>query len=339
MARTEKPTSERPSPLGRAAVHWLRVLLIAGCYYAGGRLGLLWHVRVEGAVVTPFWPPTGIALSFLLYFGPRVWPGVALGALLVVCGMGPVSYATVGFVVGNTLSPLIAFVLLYRARFRIELDRLRDAVSLVFLGAFLGMLTSATFGTLMTVVNDNIAWAEFWPVWSAWWAGDAVGVLVITPLLLALRKLRRPSGIQRPAEAAVLVAATVGLAIVATRSPVNLLFLVFPLLVWASLRFQLAGSALCTAIVSITATWAATESTGAFEHHSLIEGMISLQALNGSVALTGLLLAAVTAEKHNTQRKIEQACEELAEMVDQLAPQGRGRRSFPAGGRTGQREP
>lgn len=338
MARTENPTSEHPSPARRAAVYWLRVLLIAGCYYAGGRVGLLRHVTVEGAVVTPFWPPTGIAVSFLLYFGPRVWPGLALGALLVVTGMGPLGPTTVGFVAGNTISPLIAYVLLRRAGFRIELDRLRDGVSLVFLGAFLGMLTSATFGTLMTVVNDNIELTQFWPVWSAWWAGDAVGVLVITPLLLALRKVRLPAGWRRMAEAAVLVAVTTALAFLATRSPVNLLFLVFPLLVWASLRFQLAGAALCTAIVSVAATWAATDSVGGFEHHTLIEGMISLQALNGSAALTALLLAAVTAEKHNTQRKIEQACEELAEMVDRLAPRGHRPRSFPSGERTGPSE-
>ncbi|MGY1438608.1 MASE1 domain-containing protein [Streptomyces reniochalinae] len=340
-----------PAPGGRArpergagrirgrllAGYVLRVVLIALGYYAGGLVGLLWHVSVEGATVTPFWPPTGIAVACLLLFGAGVWPGVTLGALLVVNGIGPLSLTSVGFIAGNTLAPLLSCALLRRTGFRTDLDRFRDAVCLVFLGAFLGMLVSATVGTLMTVAGDGLTLSHFWPVWSAWWAGDAVGVLVVTPLLLALRKLDVPRDRARIAEAVALAAATAALGLLVTRSTISLLFLVYPLLVWAALRFQLAGAAVCTAILSVSATWAATDRAGVFARQDLIEGMITLQALNGSAALTALLLAAVTAERRNTQRRIAAACDDLAEMVEVLAPKGRGPRNFPAGGRTGQR--
>ncbi|NSC24398.1 hypothetical protein FM076_25895 [Streptomyces albus subsp. chlorinus] len=339
-ARSPAPAGGGPDGIRTRllAGYLLRVVLIALCYYAGGLLGLLREVTVEGAVVTPFWPPTGVAVAGLLTFGLRMWPGVTLGALLVVTDMGPLSWTATGFVAGNTLAPVLSCLLLRRAGFRPELDRLRDGVSLVFLGAFPGMLVSATVGTMMTVAGDYLTLDDFWPVWSAWWAGDAVGVLVVTPLLLALRKLGRPRDGAQIAEAAALGVATVLLAALVTRSPVSLLFLVYPLLVWAALRFQLAGAAVCTAILSVSATWAATDRVGVFARQNLIEGMITLQALNGSAALTALLLAAVTAEKRNTQRRIAAACEDLADMVDVLAPQGRGPRSFPAGGRTGQRQ-
>lgn len=316
----------------------LRVVLIALGYYAGGLVGLLREVTVAGATVTPFWPPTGVAVACLLAFGLRVWPGVALGALLVVTGMGPLSWTALGLVAGNTLSPVLACLLLRRAGFRAQVDRLRDGVSLVFLGALLGMLVSPTVGTFMVVAGGGLSPDDFWPVWAAWWAGDAVGVLVVTPLLLALRRPGRPRDAAQIAEAAALGAATILLALVVTRSPVSLLFLVYPLLVWAALRFQLVGGAVCTAVLSLCATWAATDHAGVFARQNLFEGMITLQALNGSAALTALLLAAVTAERRSTQRRIAAACEDLAEMVDVLAPQGRGPRSFPAGSRTGQRQ-
>ncbi|MDJ1136026.1 MASE1 domain-containing protein [Streptomyces iconiensis] len=301
----------------------LRVLVIALSYYAAGGLGLVRQVIVEGAVVTPFWPPTGIAVSALLLWGGRVLPGVMLGALLVAARMSSLNPTSLGFIAGNTLAPYVSFLLLRHTGFRVELDRLRDGALLVFLGAFAGMLTSPTFGTGMLLANGNIDAAAFWPVWSAWWAGDAVGVLVVTPLLLAVRTVRPPRNVPQVLEVLTLLVATAVVAIASTRSPINLLFLVFPLLTWAALRFRLAGGAFCTGIVSVAATVAATDQVGPFSEHTLIEGMISLQALNGSAALTALLLAAITAEKRNTQRKIEQACVELAEMVDRLTPRRR----------------
>ncbi|MBO8185517.1 MASE1 domain-containing protein [Streptomyces spirodelae] len=342
--RTPEPSPFPVWPLtggtrgGMVAAYVLCIVVLALSYYAGGRLGLLWRVEVEGAVVTPFWPPTGIAVAGLLYFGLRVWPGVALGSLLVLLYMGPLSWTAAGSVAGSTLAPVVACFLLRRVGFREQVDRLRDGVSLVFLGALLGMLVSATVGCLMLVAGGNLQLREYWPVWSAWWAGDAVGVLVVTPLLLSLPKLGRPRNWVQAGEAVGLAAATTAVAIVVTRAPIDLLFLVFPLLVWAALRFQLAGSAVSTTILAIAATWGATDRAGVFARQDLITDMVTLQALNGSAALTTLLLAAVTAEKRNTHRRIAAACDDLAEMVEVLAPQGRGPRSFPAGGRTGQRQ-
>ncbi|MGW7370267.1 MASE1 domain-containing protein, partial [Streptomyces sp. NPDC054841] len=105
-----------------------------------------------------------------------------------------------------------------------------------------------------------------------------------------------------------------------TRSSASLLFLVFPLLMWAALRFQLPGAAPCVLVVSVLAISAATDEAGPFAGHSLFATMGTLQALNGSAALTGLLLAAIVTEQITIRRKIEQACGELAEVVDRLVP-------------------
>ncbi|MFC9431899.1 MASE1 domain-containing protein, partial [Streptomyces sp. NPDC056987] len=129
-----------------------------------------------------------------------------------------------------------------------------------------------------------------------------------------------PGHRRRWVEAAALLVTAVVVTPVAARSPLCLLFLVFPLLIWAALRFQLAGSAPCALLVSVVVIWAATDHVGPFTHHDLTETMISIQALNGSVALTGLLLAAIVTEQRNIRRKVEQACMELAEVVGRLTP-------------------
>ncbi|WP_328323646.1 MULTISPECIES: MASE1 domain-containing protein [unclassified Streptomyces] len=309
----------------------LRILAVAVAYYVSGRIGLLRQVTVHGAVVTPLWPPTGVALGCLLYWGLRIWPGIAVGALLAVASTGGSSFGAgdFGIIAGNTLAPVCALLMLRRADFRMDLSRLRDGAALIFLGALGAMLISATTGSVVLLLEDKLPKSGFWPVWFAWWAGDAMGVLMVTPLLLVLRRARLPWRTDRWVEGGALVVAAAVVVPVATETQYALLFLVFPLLIWAALRFELAGSAPCALLVAVLAVVAATGRAGPFMGLTLFEAMVGLTALNGSVALTALLLAAIVTEHKNVRRRIERACEELADVVDQLAP-AEQRRGWPS---------
>ncbi|MFF5337227.1 MASE1 domain-containing protein [Streptomyces sp. NPDC013181] len=308
----------------------LRVVAVAAAYYGSARLGLLREVTVHGAVVTPLWPATGIALGALLCLGVRVWPGIALGSLVVVTALsGTVRAETAVTVAASTLAPLCAYLMLRRAGFRPELDRLRDGIVLVFLGGMLPMVISASAGAGVLVADGTITPADFWSVWAAWWAGDAMGVLMVTPMVLVLRRARAPRLTDRWLEAGTLAVVAVTVAVVATLSTLPMIYLVFPILIWAALRFQLAGTAPCALLVSVLAVVAGTARKGPFVEHTMVEVMISLTVLNAALALTALLLAAVVTEQHNVRRRIESACEELAEVVEQLAP-GRTASAWPS---------
>ncbi|WP_405775235.1 MASE1 domain-containing protein [Streptomyces sp. NBC_00859] len=305
----------------RPAVLVVQMVLVAAAYYGSARLGLLREVVVDGAVITPLWLPTGVALSALLHLGLRVWPGIAVGALFSIATISStLTQPGVTIAAGNTLAPVCAFLLLRRVGFRPALDRLRDGVALVFLGAMSAMLVSASIGCGTLAVTGKLPGEKFWPVWSAWWAGDAMGVLVATPVLLVLGRARLPRATDRWAEATALSVTAVVITLLATRSSLVLLFLVFPLLIWAAIRFQLPGSAPCACLVSVFAVIAATGNVGPFRHQSLFEVTANVALFNGSVALTALLLAAIVTEQKNIRSKIELACLELADLVEQLAP-------------------
>ncbi|MEV3933678.1 MASE1 domain-containing protein [Streptomyces sp. NPDC049944] len=305
----------------RRTVVVLQMLCIAAAYYASGQLGLRRQVVVEGAVVTPLWPPSGIALASLFYLGIRVWPGIALGSVCTVISMTD-GFTFWGLTVsaGSALAPLCSYLALRAVGFRTELDRLRDGVALVFVGALGGMLISATVGAGVQMLSGSLSAGHFWQVWSAWWAGDAMGVLMVTPLLLVLRRARLPRLDDPWPEALALAVVTVVATTAATRTPLSMLYLVFPVLVWAALRFQLAGSAPCALFVSVMAIIAGTEGVGPFDGHSVLETMFNLCILNGCVALTALLLAAIVTEHNNIRHETEVACEELAALVEELAP-------------------
>ncbi|MBG0850684.1 MASE1 domain-containing protein [Streptomyces spinoverrucosus] len=302
----------------RGGVTALQIGAVAALYYASAKLGLLQQL-VRGQV-TPLWPPTGIALAGLLLVGLRVWPGIALGAFLVNISLGPSITAVLAITTGNTLAPLCSYALLRRTGFHPRMNRFRDALALVFLGAFTGMLISATVGTSTLRLAHALPAGGFWPTWWVWWTGDAMGVLLVAPVLLVLRSARRPKDTppSRWGEASLLVAATIGVGFLQT-APAPLIFLAFPLLTWAAFRFQRAGAAPCALAVSTFAILAATRGTGPFAGHTLLTKMISLQAFNGAAALTALLLAAAITERNQTQAEIERACRRLSEMVARTA--------------------
>ncbi|MEU9280497.1 MASE1 domain-containing protein [Streptomyces sp. NPDC048342] len=307
-------TVARHARLRHGGTAVLDVCVVAALYYGSARLGLL-QTLVRGQV-TPLWPPTGVAVAGLLLRGPRVWPGIALGALLTNVALGPSGWAVLVIATGNTVAPVCSYLLLRHAGFRTELDRRRDVLALIFLGAFAGTLISATTGSATLALSGAVAAGGFWPTWWVWWTGDAMGVLVVTPVLLVLRSARWPKNVPaaRWAEALLLVAATYGVGLLETgRTP--LLFLGFPLLIWAAFRFQLAGAAPCALAVSIFAVLSAVRGAGPFAGHDLLTRMITLQAFNGSSSFTALLVAAAVCERDATQKEIARACAQLAGMV------------------------
>ncbi|MEU6763907.1 MASE1 domain-containing protein [Streptomyces sp. NPDC046853] len=297
----------------------LKTLAVAACYYVAGRLGLLGRLTVEGVIVTPIWPPTGVAVAALLVYGSAVWPGIAVGSFLLIASLTTPQPATMITVAGNTLAPLCAYLMLRRAGFRIGISRLRDGLALVFIGGLGAMLISATAGVGLQVVTGRLDTVEFWSVWLAWWVGDAMGVLLVTPLLLVLVGAAGPLRLRRWKEMLVLGLATLIVVPLSVVGSLSLLFLVFPLLIWVALRFQLAGSMLCALFASVLTTFEASRQQGAFRNLSAIEVMTKLQAFNGATALTALLLSAMVAEQRALRRSVQNACRELAEVLEHLA--------------------
>src|SRR5215831_4844511 len=135
---------ERP---GRAPRHArahasyvVAVVAVALLYFVCGKLGL--DLAFESHSVTAIWPPTGIALAALILGGYRLWPAVALGALLTNIDTGVSAVTVLGITCGNTLEALVGTYLLRRVGFRPSFPRVSDVIWLVVFGAALSTLVS-----------------------------------------------------------------------------------------------------------------------------------------------------------------------------------------------------
>ena len=305
----------------RAGREWLvyaaKLVLIAGCYYASAKVGL--DLAFATSSVTAIWPPTGIALAALVLWGPSMWPGVALGALLANAWTGVPLVAVVRITCGNTLEAVVGAYLLRRvAGFTPSLERVRDVVALVALAAVVSTAIAATIGVLSLAVGDEVSLEDFGSVWRVWWLGDMGGDLLVAPLLLAAVAywpFDRPPG--RAGEAAILGVALVGVSVVVFREETNVAYLVFPLLVWATLRFWQLGAATASLVVATVAVYYTANERGPFMGANPDDSLLLAQTFFGVTGVTALLLAAVVTER----RRIEETVEQIAaELQDSLLP-------------------
>jgi integral membrane sensor domain MASE1 len=210
--------------------------------------------------------------------------------------------------------------LLRRAGFRLELDRMKDLAALVVYGALVATIISTTIGVGAQVLAGVEQPGNFWTRLLLSWISSAMGVLVVTPFLLVLRRVHVPRDLRplRVLEAAVMLAGTLVVMLVATRTTTELLFLVFPFLIWAALRFQLAGAATAILVVSTMAVIGAVNGSGPFEGQDVYSNLVTIQAFDGSTALTALVLAVATTERNLAHNDVEQAATQLASVVSQL---------------------
>jgi PAS domain S-box-containing protein len=303
MVRFRKP------PL---AIWWLT--LLGAAYVVAGKFGL--SLAIVHASVSPVWPPTGIALAAFLLLGSRVWPAILVGAFLVnVTTTGSIA-TSIGIAVGNTLEGRLgADLVRLFANGRGAFDRARDIFKFVMLAGLFATTVSATIGVTSLTLAGYASWIDYGPIWLTWWLGDAVGALVVGPILILWSA---PSSVSwtrpRMLEAAGLLAAMIALGVLVFggTSGDALTFLCVPPLMWAAFRFGQRETATMIGVLGVLATWATVRGLGPFSDGQANESLLLLQGFLGTMSVTSLLIGAVVAER----RRDEATLARLASIVE-----------------------
>jgi PAS domain S-box-containing protein len=279
--------------------------LVFVAYFVAGRLGLA--IPFTSGNVSPVWPPAGIAIAVLLVWGTRMWPAIWLAAFLVNF-FTPISHAAaLGIAVGNTSSALVAnWLLKGTRRFHPSLSRLQSVLAFVLLGT-LSTIVAGSIGVSVLNITGVRAWSGFGPAWLIWCLGDAMGVIVVGPLVLCLSQLVWVKK-QKLLEFVALVILTplVSFLVFGQRLGFGLAdnvlaFLVFPFVIWAATRFGVAGSAIVSAQIAGVAIWATSVGLGPFVQPDAIRGATLLQVFLAVMSLSGLALAAVVTERKEAE--------------------------------------
>jgi len=279
----------------------LQIAAVAAAYFAAARLGLL--AAVAQPVVSSAWPPSGVALAALLLLGLRLWPGIALGAFLLNWTEGVSAGGAAGIAVGNTLEAIVAAWLLVRVTdFRPSLQRVRDVLALIVVAALASTMLSATLGVASLWASGAVAPDGLKRLWFVWWSGDALGDVLVAPLVLTWARAARPA--PRRLEAAGVLAALLLLTALLLHNPLSYVYAVFPVVVWAALRFGPTGSATASALVAVLTIWYTLRGLGPFIASTPTENLALLQTFLGLTSGTGLALAAATTERGDAERAL-----------------------------------
>jgi signal transduction histidine kinase len=271
---------------------------------------------------TLVWPATGIALAALLIFGYRVWPGVFIGAFVANLLTGAPPLVALGIAAGNTLEAVVGAYLLRRVvGFRPSLDGLQDVLGLIVLAAGLSTMISSTIGVSSLYLGGIVPLAQAGEAWRAWWLGDLIGDLVVAPVILvwatsSWARLTR----QRLLEATALVVSVLAVDLFIFSGPASsgtaafsYPYLVFPPLIWASLRFGQLGAGSTTFLTSLIAVWGTASGHGPFALPVLHESLFALQTFMGVAAATFLVLGASIAERGRAEKRLRLAHETVTE--------------------------
>ncbi|HZC14796.1 MAG TPA: MASE1 domain-containing protein [Thermoleophilaceae bacterium] len=290
----------RRSQHGGVALYASALALVALSYYLTGRLGLE-LAYLDGAVAA-LWPPAGLGLAVLFLYGIRLWPGIAIGDLLLGDFSTPLG-TVLGQTVGNTLSLVVAALVLRRLTGgRGSLERTFDVLALV-LCAVVASVVSAAFGPTSLRLGDVVTADELGRVLRTWALSDASGVLVVAPAVLtwATTGLK---GIRRRDVAEGLLGLALLLVLTEVAPQRDVPYIVFPVLLWAALRLGPRGAATAIVVVCSITVWNTAHEEGPFVRDSITDSLLATQLFIATAALTSLLLAAVTSERSGAARAL-----------------------------------
>src|SRR3954452_18999164 len=300
---------------GRLALYAISIALVAVAYYLAGRIGL--KLAYLNGAVAAIWPPAGLGLAALFLYGVRLWPGIVIGDLWL--GDYSTPFGTVlGQTLGNTLALVVAAVLLRRLTGgRGPLDRVVNVLALIGC-ALIAALVSAAFGPLALRLGDVIPPDELGRVFRTWTLGDAAGVLVVAPVILTWASSRlRGCGRRELIEGGVVLVLLVALATLPPQRDVP--YIVFPVLLWAAVRFGPRGAAAAIVVVCTITVWNTAANNGPFVRGSITDSLLATQLFIAISALTSLVLAAVTAERTRAARALAESEVSQRALADEQA--------------------
>ena len=276
------------------------------------------------------WPAAGV-LSAILMLSPRNrWLSIMAAAFvgeLVANLHAQYAMLAAAQVTGVNLvqSAVLAWAILRVCGTDRCCDTVRDLMGFVVTTA----ATIATVGLVAAAVIRLNFGSAFWTAWQNWWVSDMLGVLLGAPLILGLAHTDFSQiSAWRKVEAASL-ALTVGLStaiIFGTQSSADalqllaLLYVTFPVLMWAALRFGLHGTSSALFGVSVIAVWFTANSQGPMANigETVGQQVTYVQIYLGVAILSSLTLAAVTRERSTSEHALRKEAERFQKVFDNI---------------------
>ena len=271
----------------------------------------LWQQALPGWAQHTFWLASAVNLAGLLALGWRYFPWIWLSAPIVVWVFGePVAFSFAA-ATGNVIEALVGVWIVRRwGRFHRAFDRTRTVLALM-VASFLAPVPGTAVIPFWLFVERQMDFEQFrMAIWT-WSFSNGAALILLTPFLRML--FRWPTSLrERWGE---LVWGVVGIVAVTwwtfgevfRGQGMNFAFLIFPVLILVAVRLGPGGAAVgCAALLG--AVYAALiVHAPQMDLARAAEIIWFTQAFCWVLAATGLLVAALVAERQGAQRLLANA--------------------------------
>jgi PAS domain S-box-containing protein len=320
-----------------AAIYAIELAIIAASYFSLAKSALL--LPAINPAATPLWPPTGVALAFVLLRGYRVWPAIlvsSFSANAVSSGtmMASWLYQSTSIAIGTTLAALAGAWLINRRSYGSNTFFTPLGIGRFVLIAFVptAMMSSAS-AMLGQLSTSDLNFSSLIIPSVSWWLADAAGTILIAPVIVlwAMPPRQAVAKWDLLETTAILVAATVIGAI--TFIPVTIgafnellsqqrqfSFLILLPLIWAGLRGNQRAAATAALIFCGLAAWSSPpDASGSLAATGLNGSLLFLLALSIGTSVASLLLSAVIAGYRDRQEGAKRHFQIFVESVSDYA--------------------
>lgn len=250
----------------------------------------------HGLGITPWNPSPGLSLALIYLGGAAYAPFVLIAPALadLVVRNGDVNFALAGASSATTGGVYLLAGLTLRkvASFNSRLETLRDVLVFIVLAMVAAIAAAATFGLFLACWN-TIAWSDLREVIWRSFVGNLIGTLVTAPIAMMLVN-GPPPVMLRSLHLLQLAAILAALLVVfgyREATAFQLFYLLFLPLLWVALSHGVSGAVTALGIIQIGLI------LGAEIRFGPDPGLTALQVLMISLAITGLIVGAITSER------------------------------------------
>ncbi len=294
------------SKCGNLAGAALCTVGMAAIYYLSGLASLA--VSQENHIVSvAVFAAEGFALAGVLFYGPPILPGIFLGQLLLALHSGLSWPLAAGIGLVNTVEAALGWLLFRSLALDRALPSVRDLLGLLVIIVLILQPFSALAGNLVLLGGGILGWDHYWHSVFAWWLGNVMGQILVTPgVLLLFERPRRSRAVELGATA--LLFAVLAWAFQVLLPVENPYLLLLPTLL--PLLMLVVSRGLVSAVVAI---WALTMVTvgaahfgvGIFSQGSAVDRLVNLNFFLLAHALLALVIGVMVCEKRRTIRELK----------------------------------
>ena len=261
-------------------IKWLQQLGIAATYLF---FGIIIHIFFTSvSIVSAIWPGSGIALAAFLVIGSRAFIGVLLGSFLLNALIMDSPWFIGGVTLAQVSEAIVGYWLLTRGiQSGSFLRTLPDYLRLILLGGCAACAVGAILGVFALLMADIIPPEAYLENVVHWWMGDMLGVVLLTPFILAFVQ-ERPH--QKNLKHLFEVILPVTLAFFAGQivflgwfhdyiSDVPRAYIMFIFVAWISIRLGIFGTTFVLFMIASQALWGAGREVGFFANEIVVANL------------------------------------------------------------------